>query len=148
MSFRRMWAEAFTDFSNFEGGKKVIKTNSYSPAMPYVFYLSSNKSSGQTDQWQKLKIHHRMQLRKTMRYEYTMLFFSIRLLSEGSCSWINDLGLLLVFCFQKTEPKRCLTISTPWGNAVPSQSFLGKRWIILPHPSPDPKIYRRRKRNY
>lgn len=31
-----------------------------------------------------------------------------------------------------------LTISTPWGKAVPSQSVLGNRWMILPHPSPEP----------
>lgn len=31
-----------------------------------------------------------------------------------------------------------LTISTPWGKAVPSQSFLGNRWMIFPHPSPEP----------
>lgn len=30
-----------------------------------------------------------------------------------------------------------LTISTPWGKAVPSQSVLGNRWMILPHPSPE-----------
>lgn len=31
-----------------------------------------------------------------------------------------------------------LTISTPWGKAVPSQSVLGNRWMIFPHPSPEP----------
>lgn len=121
MSFRGC-GQKHSQISGTLRGKKVIKTNSYSPAMSYVFYLEFSKNSS----GQKLKIHHRTQLGKTMRYEYTMLF-SIQLLSEGSSSWINDLGLLLVFCFQKTEQKRLLTISTPWGNAVPSQSFLGKR---------------------
>ncbi len=142
--FPRMWVDAFTDFRNF---KKKQKTNSYSPAMSHLFYLEwLYKSSGHSWPMAKTENPSQRTTGKNKDVEYIQYFFHSGT-SRRQLFMNKWPGLLLGFCFQKTEQKQLLTISTPWGNAVPSQSFLGKRWMILPHPSPDPKIYREKKKD-
>lgn len=76
--------------------------------------------------------------------EALILFYGY---GESSCHQGYFLSLWFTFTLHITPTHLCLvcfdrrlllTISTPWGKAVPSQSFLGNRWMIFPHPSPEP----------